>query len=91
MKLSMRLSATLAASTLAGLAISSSVSAAPAAARDYIERSVPDSPNGKDVFRHTVKVPRAGTLAAAKGECQCPMMAKAAPAPDAARPQQPDQ
>ena len=91
MKRSTLLSATFAAATLAGLALSSSATAMPTAERGYVERSVPDSPNGKDVFRHTVRVPKAGRLAAAGDTCSCPMMAKTVPPAHPAPPQLPPQ
>lgn len=65
MKRLMILSATLAAATLAGVAISASANAAPAADRDYIERAVPSSSNPHDVFKRIVKVPRTPATAEA--------------------------
>ena len=66
MKLSSLLSATLATSTLAALAIASGANASPTADRDYVTRAVPSSSNQHDVFKRLVKVPRTLATAAAR-------------------------
>ena len=77
MKISTVLLAVLAATTLAA---ASHATAAPAPERDYVVRAVPASPNGKDVFKRLVKVPKEPRTQAHAATCECPMPGRASAA-----------